>query len=279
MTSRRQLSERIARTLAARYGGQEARQIARLLLEELAGITLTQLALEPDAPASLPDEERITAELAAGRPLQYVVGRTEFCGLRIAVREGVLIPRPETEELVDRIAAARPDARRILDIGTGSGCIALALRHRLPQAAVTAVDISPEALAVARENAAALGLEVDFREADALAGVELSVDGRFDLIVSNPPYVPLGDLPRMRENVTRYEPHLALFVPDDDPLRFYRAIARSARGLLHAGGQLWFEIYEDHGDALRRMLAGEGFPETELYRDINDKPRMLCCRR
>lgn len=279
MTTRRQLLDRLTRPLIPLYGAHEARQIARIVLAELAGISLTQLIADPEAEASLPGEERITAELAAGRPVQYVVGHTEFCGLTLRVREGVLIPRPETEELVGRIVAEHPDARRILDIGTGSGCIALALKQALPEAGVTAVDLSEQALEIARENGEATGLEVTFRQADALAGVEREVEGEFDVIVSNPPYVPQSDCARMRENVTRYEPHCALFVPDDDPLCFYRAIARSARGLLRPGGGLWFEIYETFGDALCQLFAGEGFRDIRLYYDFHDKPRMLWCRR
>lgn len=222
-------------------------------------------------------EEQIAA-LAAGRPLQYVLGCTEFCGLRIGVREGVLIPRPETEELVMRIVRQAPPSPTVLDIGTGSGCIAIALDRLIAGAEVHAVDLSERALAIARENAAALGSGVRFFRADALGDLHEAAGRQYDIIVSNPPYVPAGDRPAMRRNVTGYEPAEALFVPDDDPLRFYRAIARSARRLLRPGGSLWLEIDERQAEAMRRLLASEAYEAIEIYLDMNDKPRMAWCR-
>lgn len=159
--------------------------------------------------------------------MQYVVGHTEFCGHRFAVREGVLIPRPETEELVDRILRSERGSRRMLDVGTGSGCIAASLALALPEAEVFAADISDEALAVAAENFRTLDARVTLRKADALNGLAEVFPERFDVIVSNPPYVPESDRAEMHPNVRDHEPALALFVPDDDRIRFYRAIAQA----------------------------------------------------
>ena len=162
-------------------------------------------------------------------------------------------------------------------MGTGSGCIAVSLARLIPDARVTAVDLSPQALAVARRNAVRLGAEVRFVQADSLAGLHELPDAAFDLIVSNPPYVPQSDRAAMHVNVRDYEPPEALFVPDDDPLRFYRAIGRAARRLLRPDGRLWFEIYERLADETARLLADEGFGDIAVRRDINDKPRILCC--
>ena len=227
--------------------------------------------------ADIPDLEESVRQLAAGRPVQYVLAHTEFCGMTFEVGEGVLIPRPETEELVAAAAAEAVAGTAALDVGTGSGCIAVSLARLIPDARVTAVDLSPQALAVARRNAVRLGAEVRFVQADALAGLHELPDAAFDLIVSNPPYVPQSDRAAMHVNVRDYEPPEALFVPDDDPLRFYRAIGRAARRLLRPDGRLWFEIYERLADETARLLADEGFGDIAVRRDINDKPRILCC--
>ncbi len=222
-----------------------------------------------------PDVER----LAAGEPLQYVLGESEFYGRRFVVRPGVLIPRPETEELVDRIVhteGGRPC--RILDVGTGSGCIAVSLALELPGAEVYAADISDVALETAAENCRRLGARVTLRRADALNDLAARFPERFDVIVSNPPYVPAGDRAVMHPNVRDYEPSLALFVPDDDPLRFYRAIARAGRRMLRPGGRLWFEIYERAAAGMTALLEAEGYTQTEIYRDLFDKERMTCSR-
>ncbi|MDE6857878.1 MAG: peptide chain release factor N(5)-glutamine methyltransferase, partial [Alistipes sp.] len=164
----------------------------------------------------------------------------------------------------------------LLDIGTGSGCIAVSAARLLPGAEVWAVDISAEALAFARRNAARSGAEVRFVQADALRMPDLG--RRFEAVVSNPPYIPLSERESMRRNVTEYEPATALFVPDDDPLLFYRAIARQAHRLLAPGGRLWFEVHETFADEVAAMLRREGFADVEIYADINDKPRMVCGR-
>jgi len=279
MPTRREVIDRIRRALAPLYDAREAEQIARLFLLERCGLTLTQYVVRPDAEAEIPDLDKAVERLAAGCPVQYVLGYTEFCGLRFEVGEGVLIPRPETEELVAAVAAETPAAADVLDVGTGSGCIAVSLAHLLHGARVTAVDRSPEALAAARRNAERSGAEVRFVQADALSGLHELPDAAFDRVVSNPPYVPLGDRAAMHVNVRGYEPAEALFVPDDDPLLFYRAIARAARRLLRPDGRLWFEIYERLAGETARLLAGEGFADIAVHRDGNEKPRMICCTR
>ena len=245
---------------------------------ELGGLCLTDLVAEPDKELGINELDRIIGELAAGRPLQYVLGHTEFYGLDFQVREGVLIPRPETEELVDAILHGEREARRLLDVGTGSGCIAASLALGMPGTEVFAADISDDALTVAAENFQQLGAAVTLRKADALNGLEEAFPERFDAIVSNPPYVPESDRAAMHPNVRDHEPGLALFVPDDDAIRFYRAIARAGRQMLTPGGRLWFEIYERAAAEIVRMLGAEGYTDTEVREDLFGKPRMVCTR-
>ncbi len=276
--TRRETVDRLTARLVPLYGEREARAIARSAVAELAGIPLSALLTDPGAELAVEGLAEAEAQLAAGKPLQYVVGHTEFYGRRFAVREGVLIPRPETEELVDRMVRSERGARRLLDVGTGSGCIAASLALALPEAEVYAADISDAALAVAAENFQSLGAKVTLRKADALNGLEEVFPERFDAIVSNPPYVPESDRAAMHPNVRDHEPALALFVPDGDRIRFYRAIAQAGRRMLAPGGRLWFEIYEHAADEVVRMLGGEGYTDTEVFRDLFDKPRMVCSR-
>lgn len=288
--TRRQMMQRIATPLISLYGEREARQIALLVVAELSRCEPAALLADPTAEAGFEWPQTIVSDLVAGRPLQYVLGYTEFCGLRIGVREGVLIPRPETEELVSWIVSEAGHARRILDIGTGSGCIALALKEHLPNAAVFGADISDEALAIARDNADALHLDVSFRRADALAhespceqsplaeSLEQVFGDGFNIIVSNPPYIPLPERAEMRPNVTEWEPGTALFVPEENPLLFYRAIARSGKRMLTPGGRLFFEVHERYATETSDLLRAEGYVDVALRNDFNDKPRMLCGR-
>lgn len=276
--TRRELLKALAQVCEPIYGPQEAATIARMVLSELGGVSQAALIADPEASIEIPDFEAISDSLRAGRPVQYLLGHCEFCELDFRVREGCLIPRPETEELVYNIRHHNRSARRILDIGTGSGCIAIALKKLLPEAEVTALDYSVEALEIARENATHLDCEVRFIEGDALK-LEESLSGPFDLIVSNPPYIPQSESERMRRNVLDYEPHEALFVPDQDPLRFYRAIGRSALKLLTDEGSLWFEVHEEFADQTAEMLRLEGFSRVEILLDLNDKKRMVWSRR
>ena len=259
------------------YGIHEAESIARMVVCDKLSYNLSQLVAHYDDEVEIAALTSIVEELRSGRPVQYVLGKAEFCDFVFEVAEGVLIPRPETEELVYRIAQNTKEGARILDIGTGSGAIAISLAKMIGGAKVVAVDISPEALKIAKRNAERLGAEVEFVEADALG--DLSHLGKFDIIVSNPPYIPQSDIADMRKNVVDFEPHTALFVPDNDILLFYRATAENAQRMLDEGGSIWFEIYEMAGNEVCEMLCKKGFTRNELIEDANLKPRMVWSRR
>lgn len=278
MTTRHDILRRIAAPLVALYGEREARSIALLAAAELSGLPESAFLTDPQAEIAIDGLDDIIDQLAAGRPVQYVTGTTTFLGRRFAVREGVLIPRPETEELVAWMLREEREATAILDVGTGSGCIAATLAAELPHTAVSAVDISETALAIAAENCRTLGVRVDLRRADTLHDLAEVFSGPFDAIVSNPPYVPQRDRATMHVNVRDHEPAEALFVPDDDPLVFYRAIARAGRRMLRPNGRLYFEIYHLYADALRTLLADEGYTDIRIRDDLFERPRMLCCR-
>ena len=262
------------------YPQQECRHIARMVASAWSGDDESRFLIEPNEEIEITDLERHTDALAAGCPVQYILGRAEFCGEEFIVREGVLIPRPETEELVMWAIEKAEDIQNphILDVCTGSGCIAIALKKCIPTSSLTAIELSDEALAIARENSEQLQAEVEFLKDDALRGMP-SVGGRkFDIVVSNPPYIPQTEIAAMRINVTQYEPHMALFVADDDPLIFYREIARASRALLSPRGWLLFEIHETLAEQTIAMLATEGYTNIELRKDFRDKPRMICCQ-
>ena len=276
--TRRELIENLRSAAGPVYGEQEAAAIARLVAEKRYGISRAEVALEPLAAV---DEGsgfgELLADIAASRPVQYILGRADFYGMELEVGEGVLIPRPETEELVRWIVESEPVAKEILDIGTGSGAIAIALAKNIAGASVTGIDVSPDAMKFARRNNETTGAGVTLKEADALdPGLEL---GQFDIIVSNPPYIPASQRARMAANVAEYEPQVALFVPDGDPLLFYRAIAKFARRSLRTGGSLYFETHEETAYSAADILAGEGFREIKVREDINSKPRMIKCLR
>ena len=264
-------------TVVLLYGEREAESIARMVVCDKLEYSFSQLIAHYDDGCEIAGLNGLLDELQSGRPVQYVLGRAEFCGFQFEVAEGVLIPRPETEELVYRIAETAKCGARILDVGTGSGAIAISLAKLVKDAEVVAVDISPEALAIARKNAERLGAKVEFVEADALK--DLSALGKFDIIVSNPPYIPQSDIVDMRKNVVDFEPHTALFVPDNDILKFYVATANNAQKMLREDGSLWFEIYEKAGVEVCDMLREKGFQRTELIEDANLKPRMVWSRR
>ncbi len=273
----RQTIHLIREAIVSLYGEREAEMIGRMVVCDKLSYNLSQLVVHYDEECEVAELESIIEELRRGRPVQYVLGRAEFCDFVFEVAEGVLIPRPETEELVYRIAESAKRGARILDIGTGSGAIAIALAKLVKEAEVVAIDISSEALAIAKKNAERLGAEVEFVEADALG--DLSRLGEFDIIVSNPPYIPQSDIVDMRKNVVDFEPHTALFVPDNDILKFYVATAENAQKMLREDGSLWFEIYEKAGAELCEMLRAKGFMQTELIEDSNLKPRMVWSRR
>lgn len=259
------------------YGEREAEAMARMVVCEKLSYNFSQLVAHYDDECEIGGLKSLIDELQSGRPVQYVLGRAEFCDSVFEVEEEVLIPRPETEELVYRIAETAKCGARILDIGTGSGAIAISLAKLVKEAEVVAVDISTEALIIAKRNAERLGVKVEFVEADALS--DLSHLGEFDIIVSNPPYIPQSDIVDMRKNVVDFEPHLALFVPDNDILKFYVATAENAQRMLREEGSLWFEIYEKAGADMVAMLREKGFQRNELIADANLKPRMVWSRR
>lgn len=259
------------------YGLHEAESIARMVVCESFNYNLSQLVAHYDEDGEIANLDKIIAEISSGRPIQYILGKAEFCEMEFEVTEGVLIPRPETEELVYHIVETTKRGARILDIGTGSGAIAISLAKLIKGAEVVAVDISEEALTIARRNAERVGVDVEFIKADALG--DLSHLGKFDIIVSNPPYIPQSDILDMRKNVVDFEPHIALFVPDNDALQFYRATAENAQTMLNEEGSMWFEIYEKAGEQMCEMLREKGFTRNELLEDANLKPRMIWSRR
>lgn len=267
----------IQSSINALYDEREATSIARMVVQHHLDIDLSQLVVRYDEECCIEGLEQIISDLQQGRPVQYILGEAEFCELRLGVGEGVLIPRPETEELVYNVAQHAKPNSRILDVGTGSGAIAIALAYNLPEAEVVAVDISPRALAIAKRNAERVGVDVKFVEADALG--DLTSLGEFDVIVSNPPYIPQSDISEMRANVVDYEPHNALFVPDDDALCFYRSIAENASKMLSDEGSLWFEIYEAYGAEVCAEIGRCGFTRCEVLKDANDKDRVVWATR
>lgn len=267
--------------LSSVYPDGEAMAMARWVMEDGFGLTMTDLMLDKDNDLSSVQRQElqiIADRLLRKEPIQYVLGSTWFCGLRIHVGPGVLIPRPETEELVAWVCADHAAEGRgrpkVLDIGTGSGCIALALTSRGFD--VEACDVSPEALRIARRNASDLGLEVGFFEKDILQDVVTSRSSiPYDVIVSNPPYICRREAGEMESHVLDHEPHLALFVPDSDPLLFYRHIARYATTHLCPHGTLYFEINRTYGEEVCEMLRQMGFGDVELRSDQFGNPRMV----
>lgn len=220
--------------------------------------------------------ESVLSSLKRSEPIQYILGETEFYGLNFCVNPSVLIPRPETEELVQWIIQSIPSpSASILDIGTGSGCIPIALQINRPKTAVFALDISPDALVVARKNASLNNAEVTFLQADVLALTPQDLPQKFDVLVSNPPYIPQEEKELMLPNVLLHEPHLALFVDNRDALIFYERIADLASQVLLPNGQLFFEINERFGTETCAILADRGFSNIELRKDLNGKDRMV----
>lgn len=263
------------------YDAMEAESFFAIALEELKGWKRVDLALHPDAELSgddIAEWNNVLAQLQQQRPIQYIFGKAHFYGLEFRVNENTLIPRPETEELVQWILDENPDRPGInlLDIGTGSGCIAISLAKNLPNAKVSAIDVSPEALAVAKSNADANVVLVKFIRKDILATD--AIDARYDIIVSNPPYVRMLEKAEIKENVLQHEPHLALFVEDDDALLFYRKIAQLALHALTPEGRLYFEINQYLGNETVEMLENLGFKEIRLRKDMYGNDRMIGCK-
>ena len=259
------------------YTAEEVSALSRIVCCDLFGQAPTDYYLGKDialSPKKEQELEDILQRLSRFEPLQYIEGRTLFLGREFWVAPGVLIPRPETEELVELMLKEIPADARILDVGTGSGCIAISLAKELPDTLVTAWDVSPEALSVARVNARKLQANVRFVECDVLA-CQVDKAGLYDVIVSNPPYVTEAEKADMEPNVLQWEPSLALFVPDDDPLRFYRRIAVLGRDMLADGGRLYFEINRAYGREMVEMLRTMGYVRVRVKKDLSQNDRFV----
>lgn len=267
------------------YNKNEVDSFFFMALDHYYDLKRITLALQPELTISNKESKSIFKVLEAlekEKPIQYILGETIFCGFPFKMKESVLIPRPETEELVEWIVNEADSSRtiNILDIGTGSGCIAIALAKKLTNAKVYALDISSEALKIARENALINNVTIKFIEADILDSKKefwnlVFGDLNFDLIVSNPPYIKILEKEHMKNNVVKHEPHLALFVDDEDALLFYRKIARLASKILTKKGELYFEINEYLGESVIELLKVYKFVDLKLKQDIFKKNRMI----
>jgi len=265
------------RDLAAHYPPTEVRAIAAAVFHHALDWDLARVLMDRDLSLSESELLRVympLKRLRTGEPLQYVLGTAEFLGLTLTVEPGVLIPRPETEELVDRIVRSGILPQRIVDVGTGSGCIALALKHRFPQAEVHGLDVSEHALRIAEANGERNALVVHWARLDALDERSM-LPGRCDLVVSNPPYIPRTEADTLALHVREHEPEIALFVDGEDPLRFHRAIGLKAMEALVPGGMLWFEGHRDHIDRVPGLLLQQGFREAEALIDLSGAPRFV----
>jgi release factor glutamine methyltransferase len=262
------------------YENREAANITDWVLESLTGLSKSARLVKSNELLTTDQKvllENYITDLLQHRPVQYVLGETWFHGLRFHVNENVLIPRPETEELVDWIITENNHHQqlRILDIGTGSGCIPISLKKGLPQATVYSCDISEAALEVARQNAADLEAAVHFIQQDILDASLWDKLPEVDIIVSNPPYIPENNKAAMHKNVLEHEPHLALFVSNEDPLSFYRAIAELSGKKLNTNGAVYAEIHEDLGASTLALFREKGFGSVMLRRDMQEKDRMI----
>ena len=273
----KRLIKQLRNELGALYSQGECDALIRIIALDLLKIGNTTFFLRDEITLDATQQKMLDdaiVRLKRAEPIQYILGETEFCDLTFKVNPSVLIPRPETSELV-RWIAAENSAREnsILDIGTGSGCIAISLAKMMPQATVTAWDISPEAIETAESNNKLNGTKVTFIEQDIFA--PSNNNEKYDIIVSNPPYIKEAEKENMESNVLNWEPHIALFVPNNDPLLFYRQIALKGTQLLKNGGRLYFEINREHGEETCAMLAEYGYTAIELRKDFADNDRMI----
>ena len=274
--------QELRRMLEGMYDPRESANIADLVMEKVTGMDRTSRVVHKHrelSPEQEADLQRYSEDLQKGRPVQYVIDEAWFAGMPFHVNENVLIPRPETEELVEwaveELGKNGLAGTRILDMGTGSGCLAISLNKKLPRTQVTAVDKSHAALQVAALNAQELGAQIEFRELDFLDRSTWPSLGTFDLVISNPPYVPIRDKASMAPNVLDHEPHLALFVENDDPLLFFRALAEFGNEHLMEGGLLLCEIHEELGREVSMLLELHGYRNVEIKRDFQGKDRMV----
>jgi release factor glutamine methyltransferase len=269
------------KTLNGVYDANEIEALTLLIINEISGSSKAQIKAFPEKEITIEQAKRlneILSRLKTGEPVQYILGYTEFYGLPFKVNPAVLIPRPETEELVEWVLTSIDDKHSkasILDIGTGSGCIVISIKKNLPYASVSAIDISTGALDTAKQNTQLNGVDVDFIQADILNFKSAIEDPKFEIIISNPPYVTLYDKTQMHTNVTDFEPHSALFVPEDDPLLFYKAIADFALDNLNDNGLLFLEINESLGKETVELLRSKGFKAIVLRKDMSGRDRMI----
>ena len=283
--------------LGSIYPKEEVDSIFCQTIEHFLELERFVLALQPSLTITKEEEQPLfetLSQLKLEKPIQYILGKTHFMGMEFDVDERVLIPRPETEELVQWILYDCSEENKVgttvLDLGTGSGCIAIALAKNLPTAKVFAMDISEKALEVAKENAKKNQADVTFKHGDILnpeldlklnlelrpePELNLELQSKFDIIVSNPPYVTLSEESRIKKNVKDFEPHLALFVPDEDPLKFYRSIIDLSKKYLKKGGRLYLEINQYLGEETTNLLKAHNFSEIELRKDIFGNHRMV----
>ena len=271
--------------LSALYDAKEIDSLCMIVLADITGTSSAKIKAFPELEIPAEQAEKINKvliRLKTGEPVQYILGHTEFYGLPLKVNPSVLIPRPETEELVDWTISSwlssvgnLQQPYHILDIGTGSGCIAISLKKNLTDAQVAAIDISTDALKTAKENAELNNARINFIQADILNPTNSPLTTHYSLIISNPPYVTLEEKKQMHTNVTDFEPHTALFVPENDPLIFYKAIAGFAAEYLQKNGLLFFEINESYGEQIVELLNNKSFINIELRKDMNDRLRMI----
>ncbi len=277
-------------SLATLYDASEIEALTLMIISEITGSSKAMVKAFPEQEITLQQQGElndILTRLQTGEPIQYILGYTEFYGLPFKVNPAVLIPRPETEELVEWALASVSSwqlavnsqeqlaVKNILDIGTGSGCIAISLKKNLPAVQISAIDISTDALQTAMQNADLNEVSINFIQADILnINSEIEIP-KSEIIISNPPYVTLHDKTRMHTNVTDFEPHTALFVPENDPLIFYKAIADFAINNLASNGLLFFEINESLGRETVKMLESKGFKNVELRKDMSGRDRMV----
>ncbi|WP_158618237.1 peptide chain release factor N(5)-glutamine methyltransferase [Chitinophaga lutea] len=262
------------------YDAREAANIAHLVMEHITGLGKLDRVVHKDAdlsPAQETQYQQALNDLLEHRPVQHITGKSWFYGLELVVNDQVLIPRPETEELVEWILLDHPSkpALRLLDIGTGSGSIPIALKNQWPVADVWAMDVSAGAIAIATRNAGIQHTPIRFLHHDVLSADTYKVLPTFNIIVSNPPYIPEQEKRGMQKQVEAFEPSIALFVPDKDPLLFYRTIAMLAKEKLEPKGRLYFEIHESYGAAVTEMLKKKGFTDVQLKQDMFGKDRMV----
>ena len=288
MTNIKSQISHLQSALSAAYPEDEAHSLAWWIMEELTGKSRTELQFgcKDTAFSSIMQEksQEIISRLLHFEPIQYIFGHTLWCGLDLLVTPATLIPRPETAELVERInkpTQTLPEGKalKVLDVGTGSGCIAIALKKAHPSWSVTGIDISPEAIAIARENARRNNVEVNFQVADIFDFNEKNP--KYDIVVSNPPYICESEKTSMRPNVLNFEPSTALFVPDSDPLKFYRRIAELFSLPLEGKGRergLFFEINEAFGEELKQLLDILGYTDIQIHKDIYGKDRIIEAR-